>query len=267
MAAYYTRRSVLLQAEVPSTDELKTLTLDCYEPRAYKKLPVILLLPILGGKRTAESMFAEYLANNGFVVVILERPYTDLITSGTRINDMLVQELRDCRSVLDWIQTHRKWDANRIGILGISLGGIIGTLLAAIDPRIRASIFALAGAKIWKILRDTTEGTFRGHGLAKRRKAYLIENKMTLIDFEADLVNTIHLDPLFLARRVRSENILQVQARYDRIIHYEYQRCLGCSLGEPETIVLRSGHFLSMCFIPYLCFAFAEFFRRKMDIQ
>jgi cephalosporin-C deacetylase-like acetyl esterase len=72
--------------------------------------------------------------------------FTDGYRYWTR--DIITQTVFDLRRAVDFIQTRKELDSNRIGYYGISLGGIIGTIFSSVEPRIKVPVIALAGGGI-----------------------------------------------------------------------------------------------------------------------
>lgn len=98
--------------------------------------------------------FGPYLVDRGFVVIAPDNlrtgerydpdahshyHYQDLADQDPAWSS-LVQNLRDQQRCLDYLETLPYVDAGRIGCIGHSLGGQSATVLAAMDPRIKAAV-------------------------------------------------------------------------------------------------------------------------------
>jgi dienelactone hydrolase len=59
---------------------------------------------------------------------------------GVRYSNMLTQSIVDYRRAMDYLATRDDIDANRIGILGYSMGGHMTFILGANEPRIKAIV-------------------------------------------------------------------------------------------------------------------------------
>lgn len=59
--------------------------------------------------------------------------------SGGGEKPFLLDNVRDLRGVLDWLCTQPNVDARRIGVTGVSLGGMHTWLCAALDTRVAAA--------------------------------------------------------------------------------------------------------------------------------
>ncbi|MDZ7373977.1 MAG: acetylxylan esterase [candidate division KSB1 bacterium] len=67
--------------------------------------------------------------------------------------DAWAQTVFDLRRAVDFLDSRPEIDPARTGFLGISLGGILGTVFVAVEPRIEAPILALAGGGLRFVLR------------------------------------------------------------------------------------------------------------------
>ena len=264
----YTRQDILLEIGVTHTMNRRPVGIECYMPRTVKVAPVVVILPILDDKAyLLERYFARYFAKRGFAALIVERVRSELITDGKQINSMLVQAVCDSCSVLSWIQTRKEFAAGQIAVFGVSLGGINGMLLAAIDQRVRVAALGLVGGDLPSILRYSQDGAWRGGGITKRREEYLKRNQITPEEFESELRKNIRWNPLFLAPSVNPEKVLLILARCDRVIPFEQGLKLWRAMQKPETLILASGHYSAMVYLPYLRRAIVEFFARNLGLS
>ena len=144
-----------------------------------RPLPVIICMP--GSPNIKEDLLAPMdllprWADRGFLVVSIDRPY-----HGDRVGD-LQQAFRekgivkvwgeyiyDLVRTIDYIQSRKEADPERIGILGLSMGGAEALLLGAIDERIDV-VVSVAGHLAWKEIfsAEAWKVIFRGLGLRHR---------------------------------------------------------------------------------------------------
>ena len=108
-----------------------------------------------GGGALTDSLLAS-----GFAVLALDAQgngertaggdYLPLITLFSerrwlrRFRDLSAESAVDYRRALDYLATRPEIDMARVGILGYSMGGVIATLVAATDERIRAAVLCAA---------------------------------------------------------------------------------------------------------------------------
>lgn len=113
----------------------------------------VVLLPYWNAAREAARPFGRLLAACGVTCVQLSLPYHDeRETPGTGFARELAcenlgltiranrQAVIDARSCVTWLEQE---GYRRIGILGVSIGASIASIVAAIDPRVRATVLLL----------------------------------------------------------------------------------------------------------------------------
>jgi 2,6-dihydroxypseudooxynicotine hydrolase len=133
-------------------------------------------------------------------------------------------------AVVDWIETRKDLDRNKIAIWGVSLGGYYAPRAAAYEKRLKACI-ALSGpfdwATIWDALPDLTRETFqarshsRSAGEAKANAA-----KLTLRDAAKNITC-----PLFV-----------VAGRQDRLVPASHAEQLAKAASGPvELLMVEDG--------------------------
>lgn len=94
------------------------------------------------GFSTVKSMVApqaQALADAGFVVLAID--YRSFGSSGGRVRGQLfpMNEAEDFQSGIDYLQTRRDVDPERIGIWGASFAGALVSFVGAIDERVKAT--------------------------------------------------------------------------------------------------------------------------------
>ena len=105
---------------------------------AGSKRAAVILSHGYGDNQNQMLPYAEFLNRDGFSVLIYDmrnrgRSTGDAVTLGAL-------EQTDLISAVDYITSRPEIDTNRIGALGVSLGGSATLLAAAADPRIKAVV-------------------------------------------------------------------------------------------------------------------------------
>ncbi len=241
----------------------RTIRAQYYLPKARKnhpKMPAIVILPIMGGDTyPLEAIFASSFANHGYACIIPHRPnIKDEIKNLEDIDPLLRHSSHDVSRAIDWLETQPNIDSDRVGLFGISLGAIRGTLVMAMDKRIRAGVLGLGGGDLPYILTHSSEKR-----LAAARDKILARNNLSLEEGEARLRESITYDPLALAPSVDPSRVMMVIAAWDTVIPPKKSWELRRKLGNPEAIELWSGHYSSVIHIPYLRQASCRFFKKK----
>jgi cephalosporin-C deacetylase-like acetyl esterase len=135
---------------------LLTVRSDVTEP-----LPVVILLHGLGDRKTVDYIEVghKYFSEAGYAVFRIdidnhgERKVYDYdfdLIDGYRYwtRDLVSQTVFDLRRAIDFLETRAEIDSKRIGLFGISLGGVIGTVFAGVDERVKVPVIALAGGNL-----------------------------------------------------------------------------------------------------------------------
>ena len=237
----------------------RILSLDYYRPVGTNPFPIIVVLPIIGGGYPLEKMFCAYFARHGMAALLVRRESLKrTLDRLEEINDALLYSAIDARQAIDWAEKRPELDASRIGVFGISMGGIRAAFLTPLDARIRASVVGLAGGDLPYIITYSTEP-----GLTRRRNGYMKKGHLTECELVQELRKTINCDPLTTAPCVDPAKVLMVLATCDTSVPTKKGLELRRAMGKPETIFLPTGHYSAVLFIPYLESACLRFFKEK----
>ncbi len=128
---------------------------------ANRPMPVVILLHGVGDRKTVDYIEAghRYFLKAGFAVLRIdihnhgdriEHKYDFDLTDGYRYwtRDIITQTVFDLRRSIDFLEKRPEIDSEKIGLFGISLGGIIGTIFAGVDERVNVPVIALAGGNL-----------------------------------------------------------------------------------------------------------------------
>ena len=225
-----------------------------------EKIPAILILPIMGGTQyELESFFARSFAKRGFATVILHRP--DIKKEVRELEDidgLLRKSVLDAQRVLDWLEAQPQVDPGRLGLFGVSMGAIRGTLVLALDDRLRAGVLGLVGGDVPYILAHTREKS-----LARERLKVMERSQLSLQELEDRLREYITCEPLRVASAVNPSRVLMVIAAFDHVIPARTGWELRRKLGNPPAIQIFSGHYSAVVYAPYLRWKSGRFFEKK----
>ena len=246
-------------------DEDHTIRVSYYRPEntAGKNIPVVMVMPILGGNYFVSINFSHYFAKRGLAVVLVHRQkkYKKFSSFGD-INKLLKQTVKDHIYVLDWIEQKDDLDHNKIASLGVSMGSIKNCLVTAIDGRIKASVMALTGGDLPAIFCQTTERNVRNE-----RNKILAERNIDIEELQRQLNVEITMNPIRFASSIDRDKALIVLAKYDKTVPYKLGLELLEKIGYPEHILLKSGHITSAVYIPYLKEKSYEFIKKKLHLD
>lgn len=219
----------------------------------------IVVLPIQGGNYEVSTMLATWLARRGYQTIRFERraEWLELDREITALPDIMRQFEADIRRGIDW------WLAQpdgpeRLGLMGVSMGGVVGSVIAALDARIRATVLVIAGGDLPSILvngRDAELNVWRAT-VAKRMgvsEPDLLPPLRACLDAHDNLHRCGGRDP---------HTTLFFAARFDRVMPWANSRRLWEALGRPKRRILPCGHYSTMIFVPYVRRAALRWFDR-----
>jgi dienelactone hydrolase len=153
-----------------------------YRPVSAKtrKLPVIICLHGTGGSKDGMKDYLNRFSKLGFMAVSIdgryhgerekgvagENRYVNAVISAWQNRDTAHQEhpfffdtVYDLWRLVDYLVTRKDVDPNRIGMMGISKGGIETWMAAAVDSRIKVAVPAIAAQSFrWSLENDRWQG-------------------------------------------------------------------------------------------------------------
>jgi outer membrane lipoprotein SlyB len=209
------------------------------------------------------TSFAGHFASHGFNCAIVHNRKADLENSQSAdaVEDYFRQTILDNRQVLDYLVEREEVDQNRLGCLGLSLGGIRASMLSGVDERLKCTVIGLAGGSIADITVQSDMSEIRDHV-----KALATMGAGTEL-VHAELSEKVVTDPLRLAPYADAREVLMFIAMFDRVVPRTCCDRLWESCGRPEVIYLPAGHYSSFLYLPYAVCKSLDFFQEKFDID
>lgn len=176
---------------------------------------VSLHLPYHGRRKPEESAFhGEYFWT------------ADLV----RTFEALRQSISDARSLISWIREQRD-ETGAIGVMGISLGGMVALGLACFEPTLDFAVPVAAHLDLAGVLADAA--------LLVPMRAELSRHGWGPQDVHT-YTHSLGLNDVLPA--IAPERILFVVGRYDRIMHTDRTVTLWKRWGEPPIHWFEAGH-------------------------
>jgi len=235
---------------------------DWFESALPGRRAAILVNPILGGDYPLERDICQDFARHGFHVALIHRKTLKVSPEHPidHVELLLRQGIVRIRQVVDWMAANERVDPARMGSFGISMGGIASLVTAAVEPRLRCHVVALAGGSIADILSSSKDRL-----LVKPRQQYLERHHMTLETLTDSLRDAIKTDPLLLAPYVDARHVFMVIGLFDRTIGRRHALRLWRALGQPEAVFVPLGHYTAYLILPYLKFRSLRFFHAHLE--
>jgi hypothetical protein len=219
------------------------ITVTLYEKPANQAENVVLVFPVLGGKKNLiEGYFAKFLAENGINAGIVKR--SDEFKKPEnfdRLEELMRENVIRDRLALNYLETAK--GVKNFGAFGISRGAINVAMTAGADPRLAYNVMFMGGSDIATVFEQTDQPRARMiiRKIATKRKV----EEATLIE---EMRRNIKTDPKYLARYIDARRTLLILARFDHTVPFNRGMSLRRELGYPETILLASGHYSSAMF-------------------
>jgi dienelactone hydrolase len=247
-AGYRTFRATFAPYFAPD-DKTRVLAINAYMQDAPGVHPSIALFPILGGDYAETKAVADHLVASGFNVLRFERKAA-FLAPGTTLEqqkDVVREVVIDARRALDWWLAQPGVDADRVGVVGISMGGIYATLLMAADPRIRAGVFVITGANVAELLARVTEIE------VEEFRAPLLARGMTMDTLAAEAHRQFDpVDPAVFAAAIDPARVLMITSVVDKVVRRENADRLHAALHRPHRILLPVGHYSTAFYFPLI---------------
>ncbi len=196
------------------------------EPENAKRpMPVVILMHGLGDSKTVDYIEAgnKYLLDAGYAVLRIDicnhgdrhkYDYDFDLINGYRYwtRDMVAQTVFDLRRAVDFIETRKELNADKIGYMGISLGGIIGTVFCGVDQRIKVPVIVLAGGQLNLM--------FGKKALSKETRDFLS-----------------FIDPINYVRAISPRPLLMINASHDDVVPPVTSKLLYKKAKQPKKII------------------------------
>jgi dienelactone hydrolase len=257
---HYLVERVELDSNTPLFGQ-EPIKVDYYRLRRPGRSAAVLALPITGGVDFSVESFARVFASNGFHVAIVHNRGKRIEKARTaeEVEQYFRQIVRDNRQVLDWLVQQPEVDPNRLGCLGLSLGGIKAALVAGADARIKAVALCLAGGSLADVTATSRETKIRKTVDQWVRSGF---SRQTIRD---ELASKVRTDPLRLAPYIDARSTLMFIAVFDQSVPRPCGERLRKAMGGPETVYLPTGHYTGFLYLPYAHAKTLSFFNRHLS--
>jgi dienelactone hydrolase len=235
--------SLLVTPDYPQNN---TVYAEVFIPHQTQRVPAVVILHSWGvQKPDIELSLARFLAKRGFVAVVMTLPYhiqrtpsgylsgeLMIVSDVAHMRQTMRQAALDVRRLIDWLQSQPQIDAEKIGIVGISLGAIVGALTLGVEPRLQAGVLVLGGANLAHVLwRSPLTMNIRAELRSKG------------IGYERLRQEMLPVEPLTFLKGQYGHRVLMVNGRYDLVIPREDALALRRALGDGPILWLNTGHY------------------------
>lgn len=287
-----TRKWLRYAVEFPSAHTTKhpennTVIGEYYQPRNSNRAPLAILVHGWGDHSVIPcKLLLGTLLNRGFACFILY-----LVFHSKRMAEEIKQRVPyltpeewyegyrvsivNIRQVIDWASTRPEIDSERIGIVGISLGGFVSTIAMGVEPRIRAGVFAIAGGNAEKLTwKSQNDAIRRGHSCTEEecQRVRSLYPQYRADVAEKGLENVVPAkecfltDPLTYAPFVKNRPVIMINARWDQAVPRESTLDLWEALDRPPITWLPARHASIWLLYPIIGRKIGNFLTTALDI-
>ncbi len=201
--------------------------------------PVVLLVPILAGGADLMESVARRVQARGFDVAFCARADGALKQGqrGRQLDELFRRTVLHQRLLLRWLR-ERAPTPVPLFALGMSLGGMVATVLAAEEPDLAGTAVCLSGGDIKTLIAASSESRVQ-----RWRRWRLDEDGIGDDSLRDELAQCLDHEPLRYAPAVPTDRVLLVSAEFDTVIPQRHQDLLWEAFGRPARFTVPFGHY------------------------
>lgn len=227
-----------VKSEIPANN---TVHAEVFVPAGNGPFPAAIVLDILQGDALIARGEAMWLAQNGVAgVVVYMAHYGPRRPPGSTVRllspnigktiEAVRQSVIDIRCTVAWLASRPEFDANELGLVGTSLGSLVGAVAAANEPRIKNVCLMLGGGGLVDAYYD--------HPMAR---PYLpIVELMGGKPLMKAIIGPV--DPLTYAKQLKGKNLLMVCASRDEVVPVSAAKTLWQATGKQKIVWVDATH-------------------------
>jgi len=261
------RENVIIDLLVPREDRLR------------KPTTIVVCLQILGGTDVVSKIIAYYFALKGYPALIVHRSRElfKLNLDNELLEDTLKEFNENIRNVsiihrqaIDFVLWYLseeselpQVDKESVYAVGVSLGGITLSSLAAVDDKISKSIIVMAGGDVGEVLTTSKEGSVNRNidTLCKQYEISRDELRAALRKYvtygNSKVIYSVGATDGFIPEW----KYRMFVSLFDRDVPTKTQHTLR-KLLNCKTIYLPTGHYTAAIFLPFILWYSRRFFER-----
>ena len=204
-------------------------------PRKIEKPPVVLFLHGLGGSKKDARLAASLLVPEGIAVLGLDAAcHGDRKIEGEEFfspdlqkpREHIIQTVIDYRRAIDYLQTRDDVDVDRLGLIGASLGAILGSMVGGVDKRVDACLLIVGGGD-WRKIISKSE-----HPAAQKLRDVLSPGMPSPLD---------DIDPIWWVGQISPRPVWMMNGRQDKIIPAAAAEALHQAAKQPKKVIWYDG--------------------------
>jgi hypothetical protein len=238
-----------IQTIYPTALEPLEIQLTMYIPNrkdlGNKKIPSVIMLPPTGGINFLDKSMGNTFCSNNIAAVILENDFANIVyQADEKLLDPLDHEesyyraTAAVKAAMAMTAIDDNINSEKIGLFGVSLGGILGSFVMSTQEQISAAFIVVSGGDVPEILTNSQQDEVS----RIRHKRMTEQGFTTKQEYEDFLRKYITIDPLDIARMMIPETLKMVISNNDKNVPTTNQLSLFEAYGKPSATYSNSGH-------------------------
>jgi dienelactone hydrolase len=223
--------------------ENNTVHAEYYRPTIRGPFPGVIVLDITAGDQKLSRIIATHFAQNRIAALFVQMAYYGprrppgselrLLTPNYQHTMAAVrQTVLDIRQATAWLEARPEIDADRLGVLGTSLGSFMGSLAAEMEPKLSRVAVLLGGGGLVDAYYDDPRATnfrqlWEALGGTKEKLAQLIAPA----------------DPITCAANLKDRKMLIIAGKRDDIVPPRAAEALWQATGKQKIIWYDCTHY------------------------
>jgi pimeloyl-ACP methyl ester carboxylesterase len=229
-------------------------------PHDGARRPLVLLVPILAGGAELMEQIGIRVQAHGFDVAFCARAGAALKPpQRTReLDELFRRTVLHQRMLLALLRATPELAPPALFVLGVSMGGMVTTAVAALEPDLDGVAICLAGGDLAHMVPISGEPRVQAWTEWRQR-----EDGVGRDHLHWELASYLRFEPIVLGACVATEKVLFVSAQFDDVVPRRHQDVLWEALGRPARLVVPLGHYTAALAIDPIVAAVADHFRAR----
>jgi dienelactone hydrolase len=231
--------------------ENNTVFAEYYRPKGKGPFPGVVVLDITAGDQRLSRMIANVLAQNRIAGLFVQMAYYGprrppgskrrlMSPNIAQTLEAVRQTVLDVRRASAWLESRPEIDPRRLGILGTSLGSMVGAVSAEMEPRLGRVVVLLGGGGLVDAYWDDPRAApyrklFEAVGGRKEQVVKMIAP----------------VDPITCAANLKGRKVLMIAGKRDDIVPPRATEALWEAAGRPKLVWYDCTHYgAALYFMP-----------------
>lgn len=270
----YNKKIEVKNAEVVEREKYKEIILfserrniaSIYLPENFQKIVLIIPGANYNEKKKKAIFFQfEYLIKERIGLCIFNLENSALKKNDFEFFTYIKEKIGEIRGLIEFME--RNFNLDRFGLIGISFGGILGFIIAAMEERIENSLFLVSGGNMesitWRsILRFYLIKDCKRNACKNMHKIY---KKLILAGLYSEISNfprkCFLYDPLTYTEKLKGKKILMINGLFDFVIPFYSPLEIKKRLKNVKILWYPGTHLTYKYFLPFFKRRILEFLK------